>query len=688
MGGSFRLKEITIRGFRGFGREPRTIDLSRPVTLIFGGNRSGKSSILNAVEWALFGGEVVKKDFIDERKGWLTRNRRCSTARVELALSTDDGEVRVCREMGSRRKRSGGTFYFIDEEGGRGHDQGALHARLGINARGFMNSTYLHQEVLRDILVSTPSVRKEALDRLLGVSALRELYNALKSVKKKDYEDRVSAVYEGLQRSIEMKAEGHRQNKRDALEKGGVLGIARNEYTGEGLAARCRRALDKVRALADKAGIEEPEITVPASPDGFEAFSVELDKIVLRLRGENPGAKSQKALIKSRSDLDEALSRYESRAGARKKLLEEREKLQAEGGASELEDRGKELLDRIEEINAELGRINRRLPVVNATIAYLEGLGDLGERAACPSCGQEVDPGALLADLQALTEDFAGETRELNDELDRLKKEKRQLEGKLSRLREIREIRLPALGKEISGILGEIGELLGREVGEDHDPEQLVRARLEEIDGKLDENRKVLEEYNEGIEEVVGDGKAAGVIHAFLKAQGRIEALEGITVSKEWEALDAARGRIYAELDVLEKTMEAVGLALDEVSGEKLRRAEESIVDYYRAMVERPDFDAITIDPSDHDVYAVRGDEREKVVTFFNQGDMNCVALSIFLALGGSEEKEGGPTSSFSTTRPRASIRRRKRGWPGWWKRSPPAARWSWPPWTASSSTP
>lgn len=644
MGDSFRLKEVTIEGFRGYGKEAHSIDLSQPVTLFYGKNRSGKSSTLNAIEWVLFGPEVVKKDFIDERKGWLTCNRACSSARVELVLATDGGEIRICREMGSGKKRTGGSFYFIDEEGRRSVDEGELSARLGINAKGFMNSAYLHQEVVRDILVNTPSVRKEALDRLLGVSDLRDLYNALKGVRRREYEDHVSGRYERLQEMIEMKASVYREDKKSALEDGEGLGIERGEYKTEGLVARCAAVLDILKALAGKAGIDEPRISRPETPEDFKTFPGEVGSFLNRLRSENPGSVFQGKLLREQRDLGDALARYENRAQGREKLLRERAELAGEGGIKGLEERERALSRRMEEKEAELGRANRRMPVVNATISYLEGLGQVEGKTPCPSCEQDIEPAALLERLEALTGELGGETRELAGELRRVRTERERVRGDLSRLREIEEEKLPEMAREIAGILTEIGGLLEREVGEDDDPEQLVKTRLSEIAGQLERNRKVLEEYNRGIEEVTGALEAASVVHRAVTAQSRIEVLEGITSSDEWKALNSARDGIFAELDALDKLREAVSFVLDERSAEKLRRAGDCIVDYYRTLVERPDFDAIRIDDSDHDVYAVKGGESAKVVTFFNQGDMNCVALSIFLALGGSAEREGGPS--------------------------------------------
>ncbi len=209
MAENVRLKEIKIRGFRGYGREEKCIDLSAPVVLLYGGNRSGKSSTTNAVEWALYGGEVVgKKIGIDERKGWQTRNRNCDSVGVELVLESDAGDIHVFREMG-KKKRSGEWFYFVDENGEKHEEEEELRNKLGMDARDFMSSAYLHQEVIRDIVVSEPRVREEALNRLLGISDLLGLFSSLKDIKKKSYEDAVEKIYADIQRLIEPRHRGH-----------------------------------------------------------------------------------------------------------------------------------------------------------------------------------------------------------------------------------------------------------------------------------------------------------------------------------------------------------------------------------------------------------------------------------------------------------------------------------------------
>jgi len=55
-----RIKTITISGFRGFNRD-QTISLDHDVILIYGLNGSGKSSLVEALEW-LFFGDISRRD--------------------------------------------------------------------------------------------------------------------------------------------------------------------------------------------------------------------------------------------------------------------------------------------------------------------------------------------------------------------------------------------------------------------------------------------------------------------------------------------------------------------------------------------------------------------------------------------------------------------------------------------------
>jgi DNA repair exonuclease SbcCD ATPase subunit len=50
----YRISQITAEGFRGF-TEPQSIQIDGKNALVFGLNGQGKSSLIEAIRWTLFG---------------------------------------------------------------------------------------------------------------------------------------------------------------------------------------------------------------------------------------------------------------------------------------------------------------------------------------------------------------------------------------------------------------------------------------------------------------------------------------------------------------------------------------------------------------------------------------------------------------------------------------------------------
>src|SRR3990167_6223795 len=88
----FRLKSIVIEGFKGF-TSPQEIKLNGTSSFIFGPNGWGKSSILEAVSWCMFG--------LDRENESEIRNRDyySSDCRVEITLVRSKEEWKVIRKL-------------------------------------------------------------------------------------------------------------------------------------------------------------------------------------------------------------------------------------------------------------------------------------------------------------------------------------------------------------------------------------------------------------------------------------------------------------------------------------------------------------------------------------------------------------------------------------------------------------
>ncbi|HUS84953.1 MAG TPA: AAA family ATPase, partial [Anaerolineales bacterium] len=100
---------ITVSSFRGWKKEHRVL-LGAPITSIIGENGRGKSSLLNAIEWCLFGSVVTKKGSgIDERQDWELRTRiekdDIEPTVVTLELETTEGRFSITRTRSADAKQ-------------------------------------------------------------------------------------------------------------------------------------------------------------------------------------------------------------------------------------------------------------------------------------------------------------------------------------------------------------------------------------------------------------------------------------------------------------------------------------------------------------------------------------------------------------------------------------------------------
>ncbi len=120
----YRIKKVHIEGFRGF-TVPQTIDLAGENLFIFGLNGCGKSSIVEAIRWCLFGappgGDI-------EVRNTFYKAQEC---RVSLLLESTDRHISVQREFRPGHDRSRQTIRDISGKELRARDALPQLARLG-----------------------------------------------------------------------------------------------------------------------------------------------------------------------------------------------------------------------------------------------------------------------------------------------------------------------------------------------------------------------------------------------------------------------------------------------------------------------------------------------------------------------------------------------------------------------------
>ena len=107
----FRIGRITVEGFKGF-TQPKEIDLRNRHVFLLGRNGNGKSSVIEAIRWGLFGSTGRPNDIVANR-GY---GGRC---RVEMSLARAGKEWRLRRLL--TYGASGGSDAALFDEDGKEH---------------------------------------------------------------------------------------------------------------------------------------------------------------------------------------------------------------------------------------------------------------------------------------------------------------------------------------------------------------------------------------------------------------------------------------------------------------------------------------------------------------------------------------------------------------------------------------
>lgn len=414
-----RLKSITIEGFRAFSRQT-TIDLDADVILLQGPNGVGKTSLLDAILWAL-AGTIAR---FAERGTPISTYAREGRARVELTMSGNDGDVVLTRAT------DGTAEDFVRLRiNGREYEQAAAtqqlcnlllpHLKDRSGARDALNrvltrGVYLQQDLVRQFVDDDSAADRFALvSEVIGAGAVLELQAAL----------------EKSRRSWAASTTTFRKEELDPL----VVRIAQIDEHLARLSDVGTVASDDARQAATTlfqqavALLGEPRF----GPDATPTTPARLDRLLKTMDAERSRLERDLATTRNLLEQIPELSNSAASDNTGEKLREEETKLVDQLSAAD------------EAIRTEHARLaaQRQAQVIAtdraqraATMAKL-ALQDLGEH--CPVCQQAHDVSHTIAHLQALIE-IASEVGQTTttDRLGPLTDERAEIQASLNLIRE------------------------------------------------------------------------------------------------------------------------------------------------------------------------------------------------------------------------------------------------------------
>lgn len=158
------------------------LDLGYGINVVVGPNGAGKTSILDAISFALFNdyeGRGRKENLI---------NARASKCRAAVEFS--EGGIKYAVEWSMERKKSPkGNLYRMQNgertllaQGGGDAVVPEVEKILGMDKSMFVQSIYVRQGEIEELVTAQPRNRKELISKLLGVEGLQTAWEKIKAV--------------------------------------------------------------------------------------------------------------------------------------------------------------------------------------------------------------------------------------------------------------------------------------------------------------------------------------------------------------------------------------------------------------------------------------------------------------------------------------------------------------------------
>lgn len=235
------LNRLSLRNFKKYRRAE--IEFLDGLTGIVGGNGAGKSTIVEAVAWALYGSKAstIKRDFI--------KNARASendSVEVVLRLRMGSQELTIYRGI---KGKSMSPEAALDIDGhrvasGSREVDGRLEEMLKISFQDFMKTFYARQKDLDNLLREGGTGKREYLLKLLGLDEIRE--RSIDQIKSDlrtldGQKNRISGALAEIG-EVERRIEDHARSVSSAQEE--LIRSRRIETSLAEKTAMMRRALD------------------------------------------------------------------------------------------------------------------------------------------------------------------------------------------------------------------------------------------------------------------------------------------------------------------------------------------------------------------------------------------------------------------------------------------------------------
>ena len=485
---------LELENFLSYGTDAPVLDFEAfDVACLSGGNGEGKSALLDAMTWAIWG-EARKSSGKRKPDDELIR---IGTRHMEVTFTFDLEETRYRVTRSFSKSATGKTttsdlefqVYAPEDESYRpltGSTQRETQARIddavGLDYDTFINSAFLLQGRSDEFTQKSPSQRKEILVRILNLSRYERLEDRARDRWRaaKQRQQRAESEVERLQEALEDAPEWReeRDDLRSSIEEK-QRALTELRETEKTLTQR-RADLDAKAREVDsvKGAISSLRDRISSHEDTVESLTEQIEEA--------------DELLADREDIEAAYERYQALQEERDALDEKRDLHR--GLEKQIEQKKATLRDRTNELERRLDRLKVEKK------GFEESLADCTTKLAKRPALEDKLRSAQAA--RQRVRELAGRKRRREKLKERQESARRTLVGRREQLR-----------AELEGLRDQI-----EEKQQAVDEREAIEARIDELEAKA-ERRQSLKEQLSSLEK-----KGTAVGQSIQEQAGQLEA--------------------------------------------------------------------------------------------------------------------------------------------------------------------
>ena len=387
------LKTLTLRNFRRF--KNATVEFPDGVTGVVGLNGVGKSTIFEAIAWALYGAVAARTSADEIKREGAIHSDPC---RVELEFIFEENIYRVVRDMSGKSLTTSATATVNGKIAATGAEVVTkfIQKKLGMDFKSFFTSIFAKQKELNALSTMIASERRPLILRMLGIDSLDEVVKEVKSDKR---------------------------DKDALLEK-----LSQDLVDGEGK-DKIEIFKDEIRNFEKQK--KENEVLIKKSKEKIQVFKKELDALEKKckqskeeyekIKDKKEKLSEKKTLFENKEKLSDEIKNFKNKISERQKTIEQQKKklvtfskLDSDIKSSEkrIDEISKKIEELVKKIEQKKTLVNRSKEDIKDIESKKKKIEEIGPDAKCPTCER------VLADqyknlLKRYGEDLAKKDKEI-----------------------------------------------------------------------------------------------------------------------------------------------------------------------------------------------------------------------------------------------------------------------------------